>query len=83
MIILTGAVVATAVLAGMARVDRTDLPESCAVHDPGSAAGTGRTLIDPWDDFSPGRWPWFLDDAEALVEPVPAIGRQSFWRWRT
>ena len=84
-IISTGAVVATAVLAGMARVKHANLLEGCAVHDPGAeigcAAGTGRTPIDPWGDFSPGRWLWFLDDVEALPEPVPAVGRQSFWRW--
>ena len=84
-IIPTGAVVATAVLTGMARVARTDLREGRAVHDPGTelgcAVGTGRTPIDPWGDFSAGRWLWFLDDVEALPEPVPAVGRQSFWRW--
>ena len=77
--------VATAVLAGMAQVERTDLMEGCAVHDPatetGCAVRTGRTLIDPWGDFSCGRWLWFLDDVEALPEPVPAVGRQGFWHW--
>ena len=81
----TGAVVATAVLAGMAQVARADLLEGCAVHDPwaeiGCAAGMRRTPIDPWGDFSSGRWLWFLDDVEALPEPVPAVGRQSLWRW--
>ena len=85
LIIPTGAVVATAVLAGMAQVERTDLEEGCAVHDSGtevgSAVGMRRTSIDPWGDFSAGRWLWFLDDVEALPEPVPAVGRQSFWRW--
>ena len=38
-IIPTGAVVATAVLAGMAQVERADLLESCAVHDPGAEVG--------------------------------------------
>ena len=84
-IIPTGAVVATAVLAGMARVARTDLPEGCAVHDPGAevgcVVGTGRTPIDPWGDFNSDRWLWFLDDVEALPQPVPAVGRQSLWRW--
>ena len=88
-IIPTGAVVATTVLAGMARIARTDLLEGCTVHDPGSevgcavgcAVGTGRTSIDPWGDFSPGRWLWFLDDVAALPQPVPVVGRQSFWRW--
>ncbi|MDE0344041.1 MAG: ASCH domain-containing protein [Deltaproteobacteria bacterium] len=81
----TGAVVATAVLAGMAQAAHIDPLTGHAVHDPatevGCAVGTGRTPIDPWGDFSPGRWLWFLDDVEALLEPVPAVGRQSFWRW--
>ena len=84
-IIPNGAVVATAVLAGMAQVARDDLPEGYVVHDPGAevgcAAGRGRTPVDPWGDFSAGRWLWFLDDVRALPEPVPAVGRQSFWRW--
>ena len=49
--------------------------------DMGCAAGVGRTLIDPWGDFSSGRWLWFLNDMEALPEPIPAVGRQSLWRW--
>ena len=83
--ISTGAVVATAVLAGMARVARIDPLTGHAVHDPGTevgcAMGVGRTPVDPWGDFSPGRWLWFLDDVEAPPDPVPAVGRQSFWRW--
>ena len=54
----TGAVVATATLAGMARVEDMDLTSDHTVHDGdtemGFAAGTGRTSIDPWGDFSPG-----------------------------
>ena len=84
-IIPTGAVVATAVLAGMAQVEYFNLLEGHAVHDPGTevgcAAGRGRTPIDPWGDFSCGRWLWFLDYVEALPEPVPAVGHQGFWRW--
>ena len=81
----TGAVVATAVLTDMARVSHIDPSSGQAVHDNsteiGCAAGRRRTPIDPWGDFSPGRWLWFLDDVEALPKPIPAIGRQSFWRW--
>ena len=84
-IIPTGAVVATAVLAGMARVSRVDPWSGHAVHDDGTevgcAAGRGRTPVDPWGDFSAGRWLWFLDDVEVLSEPIPAVGRQSFWHW--
>ena len=85
MIIPTGAVLTTAVLAGMARLSHMDPSSGHAAHDDGTevgcAMGMGRTPIDPWGDFSSGRWLWFLDDVEALPEPVPAIGRQSFWRW--
>ena len=81
----TGAVLATATLAGMARVEHVHLASGHAVHDVdteiGCAAGTGRTLIDPCGDFRSGRWLWFLDDMEALPEPVPTVGRQGFWRW--
>ena len=81
----TGAVLATAVLAGMARVEYVDPISGHAVHEAGTemgcAVGAARTRIDPWGDFSAGRWLWFLDDVEALPEPAPAVGRQSFWRW--
>ena len=80
-----GAVLATATLAGMARVKYVDPMTGHAVHDVrtemGCAVGVARTHIDPWGDFSPSRWLWFLADVKALPEPVPAVGRQSFWRW--
>ena len=51
-----GAVLATAVLAGMARVAHIDLLAGHAVHDlsteVGCAVGLARTPIDPWGDFS-------------------------------
>ena len=81
----TGAVVATATLAGMARVKYVDLASGHAVHDVdtemGCAVGAGRTEIDPWGDFSAGRWLWLLTDVKALPEPIPAVGHQSFWHW--
>ena len=80
-----GAVVATATLAGMAQVEYVDLPSGHAVHDIGTetgcAVGAARTRIDPWGDFSARRWLWFLTDVAALSVPIPAVGRQSFWRW--
>ncbi len=80
-----GAVLATVTLAGMARVEYVDPMSGHAVHDGrtevGCAVGSGRTPIDPWGDFSSGRWLWFLEDVESLPEPIPAVGRQSFWRW--
>ena len=70
----------------MARVEYVDLSSGHAVHDVdteiGCAVGAARTRIDPpWGDFSSGRWLWFLTDVAALREPIPAVGRQSFWRW--
>ena len=69
----------------MARVSHIDLSSGHAVHDDstgiGCAAGTGRTPVDYWGDFSAGRWLWFLDDVRALPDPVPAVGRQGFWHW--
>ncbi len=80
-----GAVVATATLAGMTRVKYVDPMTGHAVHDDstevGCAVGTGRTPVDPWGDFSAGRWLWFLYDVEALPEPAPAVGHQGFWHW--
>ena len=79
-----GAVLTTATLAGMTRVEYVDPTSGHAVHDGrtefGCAIGMGRTRIDPWGDSSLGRWLWFLADVEALPEPVPAVGQQAFWR---
>ena len=81
----TGVVLATATLAGMARVKYVDLTSGHAVHDDGTetgcAVGAGRTEIDPWGDFRTGRWLWLLTDVKALPEPIPAVGHQSFWHW--
>ena len=80
-----GAVLATATLAARARVDDLDLTSGHAVHDVdtemGCAAGRGQTSMDPWGDFSAGRWLWFLADVIVLPKPVPAVGHQGFWRW--
>ena len=84
-IIPIGAVVATATLAGMAQVEYMDLLSGHAMHvigtETGFAGGAARIRIDPWGDFRPGRWLWFLDDVEALPQAVPVVGRQSLWRW--
>ena len=81
----SGAVLATAVLAGMARVAHIDPLTGHAVHDlsteVGCAVGLAWTPIDPWGDFSAGRWLWFLAGVRALSASVPAAGHQSFWHW--
>ena len=80
-----GAVLATATLAGMARVGHVNPMTGSAVHDVGTemgcAVGVARTNIDPWGDFRSGRWLWFLTDVVALSAPIPAVGHQSFWHW--
>ena len=69
----------------MARAEYVDLPTGRVARDPttevGRAVGLGRTRVDPWGDFSPGRWLWLLADVEALPEPAAIRGHQSFWRW--
>ena len=37
--------------------------------------------VDPFGDFSEGRWLWFLEDIRPLDPPVPARGRQRLWEW--
>ena len=80
-----GAVLATATLAGMARVDYVDPMTTHAVHDVGTemgcAVGVARTPIDPWGDCNSHRWLWLPTDVVALSEPIPAVGHQSFWHW--
>ena len=69
----------------MVRVEHVHPVTSHAVHDlsteVGCAVGLGQTRTDPWGDFSPGRWLRLLADVEALANPAPAIGHQSFWHW--
>ena len=81
----TGAVLATATLTGIARVAYVDPLTGYAVHDShaevGRAVNLGQTRIDPWGDFSPGRWLWFLDEVEPLLEPMATLGHQLFWYW--
>ena len=80
-----GAVLATATLAGVAKVERVDLLTNLAIHDISTEIGhtvpLGGTNIDPWGDFSPCQWLWFLADVRPLPEPIPAVGHQSFWHW--
>lgn len=34
-----------------------------------------------YGDYSPGRWAWFLDEVQALPEPIPAKGALGLWEW--
>ena len=85
-VIPVGAVLATATLAGMARVKHVNPTTGHADHDGSTevecAVGLGQTRIDSWGDLGPGRWLWFLAEVRALPDPAPAIGHQSFWRWQ-
>lgn len=38
---------------------------------------------DNFGDYSPGRWAWLLKNIEPLKEPVPAKGKQGWWKWET
>ena len=68
MIVPTGAVVATAVLAGMAQVERADLLEGCAVHDPLPR------LAARWERDEPPSIPG------ATSTPVVGCGSWTTWR---
>ncbi len=35
----------------------------------------------PYGLFEPGRYAWFLNDAEMFDEPITAVGHQGFWDW--
>ena len=44
----------------------------------------GQTLyfpVDPYGDFSVGRWLWELEDVERLDSPVFTTGKQRFWEY--
>ena len=75
----------TAILAGMARVGHINPLTGHAARDlatkTGCAVGLGQTRIDPWGDFSIGRWLWLLAEVKPLPEPIPTVGHQSFWHW--
>lgn len=80
-----GQVVATARLAGWVRVRDFEPVAGLALHHPysevGCTQGRGSTPVDPWGDFRPSRWLWFLADVRPLDRPVAARGYQGFWKW--
>ena len=47
-----------------------------------SLSHTGWVELDPYGDFSTGRWLWFLVDVEPCNPPVPAVGHQGLWNWK-
>ena len=64
-----GAVVCTAVLSKAAMCSSLYVVNGDIVPMP----------VDPWGDFTIGRWMWFLEDIERLDPPVPVKGHQGFW----
>ena len=36
---------------------------------------------DEYDDYSPGRWAWWLTDIERFDPAIPARGAQGCWDW--
>ena len=77
-----GKIVATAILDRVARVQIVDLEQGivrCG-HSP-VASDMELFNIDPWGDFSPGRWLWILKDVQKIDPPVEAQGHMSFWNW--
>ena len=76
-----GAVVATAVLADVMQVTWID-----EAFDPPIAHGVYPSVprtapVDPWGDFSVGRYLWFLEDVEPLDPPCYVKGKQGLWLW--
>ena len=74
----TGVVVATALLVNFAQVNMRDGQYVNFVGRP----ATRQLATDPYGDFSPGRWLWFLRDVEPCVPPVEATGHQGLWDWQ-
>lgn len=48
----------------------------------GNGAYTDWQFVDPYGDFSPGRYLWLLEDIEPVDPPIPATGRQWIWDWQ-
>ena len=72
-----GMVVATAVLSEAVNVYRVIDGMACWADK-----GLRRAVpVDPYGDFTAGRWLWFLEDIHEFPEPIPAVGHQGFWNW--
>lgn len=64
-----GAIIATAKLSDIWRVDRPDAAHKWGLSTDEIAFG----------DYSPGRYAWFLRDIEPLPEPIAAKGALGLW----
>ena len=66
-----GVIVATARLVSAGKVVQHE--DNKAIMDvPTNPFTTIRRPIDPYGDYSVGRWIWFLEDIRELDEPIPA-----------
>ena len=72
-----GAVVATALLEKAVQVQSVN-PEGVRLF---GNPRLPQLLPDPYGDFSPGRWLWFLRDVERVEPPVAVLGKQKIWNW--
>ena len=79
-----GAVVATAVLHAVWQVVTLEGTSDggTTAHCKGMSLWKPHSVkVDPFGDYSVGRYLWHLRDIRKLPEPVPATGRQGIWNW--
>ena len=81
-----GAVLATAVLDKVLLVDHLTVDQEdgkpyAYAAPPRQPMYQDRVEIDPYGDFSIGRYLWLLSDVKRLREPMPCRGFQGFWEW--
>jgi hypothetical protein len=81
-----GAVICTVELTGAYRVGSHGEDRGRPVFFFASMLAGSRSInsympIDPFGDYTPGRWIWRLDNVQRLDPPVPAKGAQGVWNW--
>ncbi|HYF40916.1 MAG TPA: hypothetical protein VEA35_00585 [Ramlibacter sp.] len=77
-----GQVLCTARLAGVYQVrDVAGVMWQVGRSIPSSAGISEFQPIDPWGDFTTGRWIWWLQDVRAVTPPAFAKGHQKLWNW--
>ena len=79
-----GAIVATAELVGFFQIEGyADKTQSQVVGlwEDRHVIGQRETInTDPFGDYSPGRYAWWLQSVIKLEAPVPAQGKQGIWK---
>lgn len=76
-----GVVVATARLARVGRVFWRSIRATPYVTVRYSKGDYGQVRVDPFGNYTDGRYLWFLEDIEVVDPPVPTTGRQGMWNW--